>query len=449
MPRSVASGRTTATNRVAVQDIKSSLSFNGTSSKVALTQTAGLPLYSSNTAYTILAWVKPSNNLGAQVNTIYADGSTAGISPFFYININAASGNHNIGFFIRNDAAATVKSYNTAIKLNKNQWNRVAFVDNNGVVRVYINGVLDTNSSAGLMDYTRTGTFTMNTSTWGAATRDTTMFYLNGSLSNCRLYKSALTFAQTELAFNGGEPDAANRVGKYDFQEGAGTTAYDTSGNGNNGTITSGTFTSDVPTKKRGVVGGNKVYNSDFEFAPPTNVNQTSANWMDGSAAGSATNKLFGWHANTIGTSGYAVFDSSEKYSGSYSLHLNNGTSGTSTFVYSSIASSAGIPTNFVLAPSTSYTLTYRLKINVVSGSGGTVKVIMTERSGSGTAVIDNLDTYTTSSDWALYTKTFTTNASCRWGFIKFEVGGTHVADAWLDMVDVRETTPSTRTAVT
>ena len=453
--------RTATTNRVAVQDIKSSLSFNGTSSKVALTQTAGLPLYSSNTAYTILAWVKPSNNLGAQINTIYADGSTAGTSPFFCININAASGNHNIGFFIRDDAAATVMSYNTAIKLNKNQWNRVAFVDNNGVVRVYINGLLDTNSSAGLMDYTRTGAFTMNTSTWGAATRNTTTFYLNGSLSNSRLYKSALTLAQTELAFNGGEPDAANRVGKYDFQEGAGTTAYDTSGNNNHGTISSGSFTSGVPTKKREVVGGNLVYNGDFEYAPPfVAATTTSSRWIDGTAAGSTnTANIFGWSvaSGVTGTIG-AQFDNTVSHSGNRSLKLTIDANSLMNVGHALSQSAANVKLYAIpVLPNTSYTISGFIKTDWLSGSATRGAYIRSEQFTGAGASITSIDHgyFNTTVDWTPITAnaTFTTGATARYIVVQcaaHSTAGTTTLNgsAWFDDIDLRPTVNTTRTAV-
>ena len=455
MPRSVASGRTAATNRVKVSDTKSSLSFNGTSSKVALTQTAGLPLYSSNTAYTILAWVKPSNNLGAQANTIYADGSTAGTSPVMWFSIS--NSNSRISLTIRNDATTTLKSLEGASTLPRNQWVKVALTDNNGTVKLYVDGVEDATSVAGTFNYTRTGTFTMNTATWGARTTNTTSFYLNGSLSNGRLYKTALTLDQINQAFNGGEPDAANRVGKYEFQEGAGTTAYDSSGNNNHGTITNGTFTSDVPTKKRGVVGGNLVYNGDFEYAPPFVAATTTTNtWIDGMAAGSTTNNLFGWGYQVNSGTGSAVFDTATLYNNKPMLKI---TSAAGASLFSSVArnnSAAnvklyGIP----VLPNTSYTFTVVIKTNVLLGAADRGAYARAEEfNGAGSSVASNDTTFVkTTTDATVYTKVFTTSATTRYVapqcYNRCSDGtGTLALEAWFADITLTPTVNTTRTAV-
>lgn len=64
----------------------------------------------------------------------------------------------------------------------------------------------------------------------------------NGKLADVRIYNDALTTDEMTYLYtkgtSGTDPTAANLVGQWPFSEGAGTTIYDVSGNGNDGTAT-------------------------------------------------------------------------------------------------------------------------------------------------------------------------------------------------------------------
>ena len=70
------------------------------------------------------------------------------------------------------------------------------------------------------------------------------------SLDEPRIWKRALTATEvSDLYYNGltrGSAMSTGLVGEWLFNEGSGTTALDTSGSGNNGTITGATYTTDV-----------------------------------------------------------------------------------------------------------------------------------------------------------------------------------------------------------
>jgi hypothetical protein len=114
-----------------------------------------------------------------------------------------------------------------------NQWYHVAVTDNAGQVRIYINGSLDTSSNSGY------GIPKLNSApiNIGKTNPDST-FYFNGAIDDVRVYNRALSAEEIgAVMFNipaSGEP---NLVGYWDFDEGSGQKAGDSSGHGNNGTL--------------------------------------------------------------------------------------------------------------------------------------------------------------------------------------------------------------------
>jgi hypothetical protein len=81
-------------------------------------------------------------------------------------------------------------------------------------------------------------------------------------------------------------------------------------------------------------------------------------------------------------------------------------------------------------------------------------RVNFQERNGAGTAVTSNQPTAVkTTTDWTLYTVTFTTNANTRFINPVLQIYGhqgtaTLIMDAWFDEVTIKPTTAVTRAAV-
>lgn len=208
----------------------------------------------------------------------------------------------------------------------------------------------------------------------------------------------------------------------------------------------------------RKLVWENLIPNGDFETVPvgttPTN---TTAVFINGTAAGSGTDNTCFWGTSKSGTS-TALFDSTEKYSGSYSMKLSLGATG--SFIYA--RSSAGSVTHqklrqqmILVSPSTSYTLTYWLKTNVISGSaasGGRIGVV--QYSGAASALTTTQGTaVVTTTGWTQYTHTFTTQATCNFLDVQARCVGsdgaaTLLMDAWFDDIVLRQTTAITRQAI-
>jgi len=122
--------------------------------------------------------------------------------------------------------------------------------------------------------------------------------YYKGQLSNIKLFSTALTAAQVADLYNNPEKVVPTGVDNtalklwLPMQEGAGTTAYDGSGNGNHGTISGATWTHGIgaPVSQTAVIDWNKgsnivVYSEELNQwgKQVVSVSQSSATAPDGS----------------------------------------------------------------------------------------------------------------------------------------------------------------------
>ena len=141
-------------------------------------------------------------------------------------------------------------------------WKKIAVVRESGVVSAYINGVaisLTETAMAGSIDSGDlfVGSWVSNADFW------------NGLLNNIRIFNTALTAAQVADLYNNPEKVVPTGVDNtalklwLPMQEGAGTTAYDGSGNGNHGTISGATYTHGIgaPVSQTAVIDWNKGSN--------------------------------------------------------------------------------------------------------------------------------------------------------------------------------------------
>jgi len=158
----------------------------------------GLPIYRAG-SYTITMWVKgpaqTARYLYSEANTNVA-GSTAGQAPIVILQTGqTAANNSKFDVIIRNDANASLVNHvvSTAVVFDDN-WHHIAWVDDRGSVRLYIDGNLDTAN----FNYTPAGNFTLNTSTVGALTRAAVQGFFNGFIDDVALWKRALSAAEVQ-----------------------------------------------------------------------------------------------------------------------------------------------------------------------------------------------------------------------------------------------------------
>lgn len=419
--------------RTAIQNANASLYFNG----VAYADTASNSTLSLANGFTVAGWIKISKFITASTRQKMIATANWGFG--------ATSTTQKLSF-----TTIGVKDYDsTGSTIQPGVWVfACAVLDASNDVTFYLNGVLDS-----VVTGTNPATTTAGVTSLGQRATPTDRHI--GNLSGVRVFNRELTAQEILSLYNGTVPSGV--IAEYKLNEGAGSIAYDTSGNGNNGTITSGTWTRDTPTKTRKAVGGNMVFNGDFEIAPVVNVaTTTGGKWIDGTAGGSDI-MIFGW-AYYNWTTSYAVkFDTSTSHSGSASLKLSTtNTASTVGVQINAQTASTHRANNIPMLPSTSYTFSCWVKTNVVSGAATTgARVQFMTRTGDG---ITNVTTTTlatnllTTQDWTQYTATFTTGATVRFGTPSFQIvgndgAGTLIMDAWFDDITLTKTTPETRTA--
>lgn len=436
MPRTAATNRSAASNRIKVQDIKSSLSFNGTSSYIT-------PAIAPNiTGFNFGMWVKI--NATATWQELVSCAGPAEAKGFILKR------QPNGGIYVllpHSGGGIRYIDFASSTSRKDGKWVHLVFTHVQGSQKAYVNGALVDSDTAIMIDQA-------GQAMYFCKSYQLTNFY-SGLMSGVVFHNTTTPWTQaqiTALYQNGTIPSGATCV--LPLQEGAGTTAYDSSGNGNNGTITAGTFTSDVPTKKRRVVGGNLVYNGDFSYIPPVNVaTTTNVRWIDGTAGGSTTNGLFGWGSEVVVGSGSFLFDTAVVYKGKPTMKLTTDAgafigANTVYIINPAYVARNGIP----CLPNTSYTLTVAIKTNVLSGTATTgVYARISEYTGAGAGIISSdTSTITTTTDFTVYTRVFTTSATARYLVPKIYNRGndgaaTLAMEAWFADITLTPTTNTIR----
>lgn len=196
----------------------------------------------------------------------------------------------------------------------------------------------------------------------------------------------------------------------------------------------------------------NLVRNGDFEFAPEFTAAQTTmSRYLNGTATGTTSSTPYGLYVG--GAAGVGVqIDPVTKYSGDNSLKI---VLPANKWVEVSIGLTGygSTLTHMLVEPDTSYTMSARIKADL-SGSSSGAKIIAYETTGvfgaiksSGTTAI------VTTTDWTLYTTTFTTAATTR--FIRICAAASSDTGAatlngtvWFDNITLSPTTPITRLPV-
>lgn len=206
---------------------------------------------------------------------------------------------------------------------------------------------------------------------------------------------------------------------------------------------------------------GNLVKNFDFEVAPTfVAATNTTQRFIDGTAAGSSTNGTYKWAIVAVSTAGTfsAQFDSSVSFAGQYSMKLSIGATGSALNVGSLTLVSAANLANFGIPviPNTSYTATYRMRTVLTSGSATTgARMNFNEYdSAAGNSVSNQGTAVLTTTDWTLYTVTFTTAATTNYIVPRLVLrgndgAGTLIMDAWFDDIYLAPTTNPGRVVIT
>lgn len=161
----------------------------------------GLPIYKAG-SYTIMMWVK---GVAQTAKYLYTEGctntggATGGQNPLLILQTgNSAPNNAKLDVIIRSDAGG-VGPVDHRVSTNivfDNTWHHIAWVDDKGSVKLYVDGNLD----AANFNYTPSGTFTLNTSAIGTLVRAAVSTGNNfvGLIDDVALWRRALTAAEVQ-----------------------------------------------------------------------------------------------------------------------------------------------------------------------------------------------------------------------------------------------------------
>jgi hypothetical protein len=171
-----------------------SLTFNGTNSMAVRihTNSPGLPIY-SYPAYTVALWVK-GNFTNQFDRRVFSESSNTNNNALVNIGTDNAGTNSTVDIFIRNNDGSTPHNHRKSIRpAFDGNWHHIAWVDNNGAARLYVDGVLETND----FSYTR-GTLTPNIASLGGILRTTPSSWFAGMIDDTVLYRRALSGSEVQ-----------------------------------------------------------------------------------------------------------------------------------------------------------------------------------------------------------------------------------------------------------
>ncbi len=279
----------------------------------------------------------------------------------------------------------------------------------------------------------------------------------NGLMARVRIYNRRLTASEVAQDHFGRLPYAPDA--NWRLSEGVGPTIVDSSGNGNNGVLTGGSYSADVPMKARRALNGNLLENGDFEFVPPFVALQTSSGrWVDGTAIGSTTNDLFKVSVGFGNGGGEIGFDSTVKYAGQRALYLHNQPGG---YVEARLdASSYYQARGQQLLPNTAYVLAFRMKTELVGGDasgtndGAFMQYLVASALGSASGSFGTTRVRS-ATDWTEYSLAFTTGPTAAWGHPEMRLyGHTGTIDtlemkAWFDNLSLVQANLVSRQLIT
>jgi|GEM_PF-4239390 hypothetical protein len=176
----------------------SAIRFNGVDEYVARTNsgTTGLPLYGSP-SYTVAMWVN-GVGIGQNCRRVWSESANTNRNPLMTIGTDAAGTNGFVDIFIRgNSGASPVNHRRTSLTAFDGSWHHIAWVDNNGFGRVYVDGVPDTND----FNYTRVP-LQGNVISLGAVVRDDMVAFYNGQIDDVHAWRRSLSEEEVRLVMN-------------------------------------------------------------------------------------------------------------------------------------------------------------------------------------------------------------------------------------------------------
>ncbi len=171
-------------------EFSNALAFDASQTNVATTG-GGVPIF-NYTNYSVSMWLngQPQPQL-----RVFSNSSTNNGNPLFTIGTETSGFFPYASIFIRNDAGTVmINNLSSSNFVFDGNWHHVVWVDQNGYGLLYIDGVLDPVS----FSYTRSGTFTMNTTTIGGIVRGTVGNCFSGNIDDVAVWNRRLTYSEIQ-----------------------------------------------------------------------------------------------------------------------------------------------------------------------------------------------------------------------------------------------------------
>lgn len=217
--------------------------FDNNNGNIRFVETASTTdLGAIGSSYTVSAWVRTSDTTSSTDDVVAKHGTNSGASPF---RIYLSSTTRNPGVVVTD--GTNTASFTGTTAVNDNKWHYITVVRNvsTDTVYIYVDGSLE-NSATDPTTVSAANNDDISIGNGGASyiTDD-----LNGSVDDVKIYNYARTPGQIVEDMNAGHPAPGSPVGSavayYKFDEGYGTTAYDTNTqNGGSEDLTLSTATS-------------------------------------------------------------------------------------------------------------------------------------------------------------------------------------------------------------
>lgn len=232
--------------RFLIRNFVSCLKFLNSGDKVVLATTK---LLAGQVNSSFVLWIKPTiiPASAAYYGALYCERGSAG-NDIFKLEVSDGS---TLRFTYRDDAG-TLNQPTGTINVCDGRWHQIAFTKAATTLKVYVDTVLDINS-------TLTATDTLTDATLktyiGADQADGNADY-RGFIDDIWMYSGSpvLTTTQIQNMYYGTNFPTTNLIGKYLLDEGSGTSVTDSSGTRADGTITGATYSTSVTKTTRTVI---------------------------------------------------------------------------------------------------------------------------------------------------------------------------------------------------
>ena len=242
--------KTTVMSGGSVYDNRNSVLFDGTNDYVNIDTVVGD--IEGNNVGTISFWINYVAGISGDSANVFtiSDGSAA---EYLQINVDSNTVTNALRFHLTSSGTGSDPTLVTSAAYN-DAWHHVVLTSNGSACTLYIDG-----GTAGL------ATNTNNAGQWlndladldagriGGLRISGAEKSFTGKMDDVAIWTVALDSSTVNTIYNGGTPidltvdHSTGLIGYWQFNEGAGTNAIDSSGQGNNGTLVNAIYSSVIP----------------------------------------------------------------------------------------------------------------------------------------------------------------------------------------------------------